>query len=264
MRPYLELLRHVRENGLRREDRTGTGTLSVFGHQMRFDLQAGFPLVTTKKVFFKGLAIEMLWFLKGGTNIGFLNEHGVRIWDPWADANGDLGPVYGKQWVDWEAPDGSRVNQIADVVEQIKNRPDSRRHIVLAWNPGEVHRMALPPCHMFFQFYVGAGRLSAQLYIRSNDLFLGAPFNIAEYALLIHMVAQQCDLEPGELVYTIGDAHIYLNHLEQIEEQLSRDPLPLPRLELLRRPPSIFDYVYEDFALLDYQYHPSIKAPVAV
>ena len=264
MRPYLDLLRHVKDHGLRKEDRTGTGTLSVFGHQMRFNLAEAFPLVTTKRVFFKGLAVEMLWFLKGGTNIDYLNEHGVRIWDPWADEDGTLGPVYGKQWVNWEAPDGTRVNQIEKVIAGIKNNPDSRRHIVNAWNAGEVHKMALPPCHMFFQFWVGDGKLSCQLYVRSNDLFLGAPFNIAEYALLTHMVAQQCDLKVGELVYTIGDAHIYLNHLDQIEEQLGREPYPLPQLRIKRKPPSIFDYEYEDFELVNYRHHPTIKAPVAV
>lgn len=264
MRVYLDLLRHVRENGLRKEDRTGTGTLSVFGYQMRFDLAAGFPLVTTKKVFFKGLAVEMLWFLRGGTNVKWLQERGVRIWDAWADENGDLGPVYGKQWVSWDAPDGRQINQIAEVIEQIRSKPDSRRHIVMAWNVGEIDRMALPPCHMFFQFWVGAGRLSCHLYVRSNDLFLGAPFNIAEYALLTHLVAQQCDLDVGELVYTIGDAHLYLNHLDQVDEQLAREPYPLPRLVLKRRPPSIFEYEYEDFELVDYVAHASIKAPVAV
>lgn len=264
MRVYLDLLRHVRENGLRKDDRTGTGTLSVFGYQMRFNLAAGFPLVTTKKVFFKGLAIEMLWFLRGGTNVRWLQERGVHIWDAWADAEGHLGPVYGKQWVSWDAPDGRQINQIAEVIEQIRSKPDSRRHIVMAWNVGEIDRMALPPCHMFFQFWVGAGRLSCHLNVRSNDLFLGAPFNIAQYALLTHLVAQQCDLEVGELVYTIGDAHLYLNHLDQVDEQLSREPHQLPRLVIKRRPPSIFEYEYEDFELVDYVAHASIKAPVAV
>ncbi|NNE71478.1 MAG: thymidylate synthase [Rhodothermales bacterium] len=264
MRPYLDLLRHVRDNGLRKEDRTGTGTLSVFGHQMRFDLSKSFPLVTTKRVFFKGLAVEMLWLLRGDTNTGYLNERGVRIWNEWADENGDLGPVYGKQWVDWVNQHGESFNQIERVIDSIRNNPDSRRHIVNAWNVGEIDRMALPPCHMLYQFWVGDGALSCQLYVRSNDLFLGAPFNIAEYALLTHMVAQQCDLEVGELVYTIGDAHIYLNHLDQIEEQLSREPLPPPQLRIKRRPASIFDYEYEDFELIDYVHHPSIKAPVAV
>lgn len=264
MRPYLDLLAHVREHGVLKEDRTGTGTKSVFGWQMRFDMADGFPLVTTKKVYFKGLAVEMLWLLKGETNIRFLVENNVHIWDAWADDNGDLGPVYGKQWISWEGPDGRPINQIARVVESIRTNPDSRRHIVNAWNVSDLDRMALPPCHMFFQFYVAAGRLSCQLYVRSNDLFLGAPFNIAEYALLLHMMAQQCDLEPGELVYTIGDAHIYMNHLDQIDEQLKREPYALPRLRLKRRPPSIFDFTYEDFELLDYRFHPAIKAPVAV
>ena len=264
MQQYLDLLRHVKDHGLRKEDRTGTGTLSVFGHQMRFDLQQGYPLATTKKVFFKGLAVEMLWFLQGGTNVRFLNENGVHIWDPWADEEGNLGPVYGKQWRDWVAPSGEHIDQIARVMENIRTKPDSRRHIVTAWNVADLGNMALPPCHMTFQFYVGAGRLSCQLYVRSNDLFLGAPFNIAQYALLTHMMAQQCDLEPGELVYTIGDAHLYLNHLEQVEEQLSRTPYPLPQLRIRRKPPSIFDYAYEDFEVVNYQYHPTIKAPVAV
>ena len=264
MRVYLDLLRLVRETGLRKEDRTGTGTLSVFGYQMRFDLQAGFPLVTTKKVYFKGLAVEMLWFLRGGTNVRWMQERNVHIWDPWADEEGNLGPVYGKQWVAWEGPGGTPINQIARVVEQIRTKPDSRRHVVNAWNVSDLDRMALPPCHMFFQFYVGDGRLSCHLYVRSNDLFLGAPFNIAEYALLTHMMAQQCDLKPGELVYTIGDAHLYLNHLDQVDEQLSREPYPLPTLRIGRRPPTIFDYEYEDFELVDYRFHPTIKAPVAV
>ncbi|MEQ9103297.1 MAG: thymidylate synthase [Rhodothermales bacterium] len=264
MRPYLDLLAHVREHGVLKEDRTGTGTKSVFGWQMRFNMADGFPLVTTKKVYFKGLAVEMLWLLKGETNIRFLVDNNVHIWDAWADEKGDLGPVYGKQWVSWEGRDGRPINQIARVVESIRTNPDSRRHIVNAWNVSDLDRMALPPCHMFFQFYVAAGRLSCQLYVRSNDLFLGAPFNIAEYALLLHMMAQQCDLEPGELVYTIGDAHIYMNHLDQIDEQLKREPYALPRLRLKRRPPSIFDYTYEDFELVDYRFHPAIKAPVAV
>ncbi len=264
MRPYLDLLRHVRDTGLRKEDRTGTGTLSVFGHQMRLDLAKAFPLVTTKRVFFKGLAVEMLWLLRGDTNVRYLNENGVRIWNEWANENGDLGPVYGKQWVDWVNQDGRSYNQIQQVIDSIKSNPDSRRHIVNAWNVGEIDRMALPPCHMFYQFWVGNGRLSCQLYVRSNDLFLGAPFNIAEYALLTHMVAQQCDLDVGELVYTIGDAHIYLNHLDQIEEQLTREPFPLPQLRINRRPASIFEYEYKDFEVVDYQHHPSIKAPVAV
>lgn len=264
MQTYLNLLRHVRDHGIRKDDRTGTGTLSVFGHQMRFDLAEGFPLVTTKKVYFKGLAIEMLWFLRGGTNTDFLVRNNVHIWDAWAGEDGDLGPVYGKQWVAWTGPDGAPINQIARVIDSIRTNPNSRRHIVTAWNVADLPQMALPPCHMFFQFHVAGGRLSAQLYVRSNDLFLGAPFNIAEYALLIHMVAQQCDLVPGELIYTIGDAHIYLNHLDQVNEQLSREPLPLPTLRLRRRPDSMFDYVFDDFELVDYTHHPAIKAPVAV
>ena len=231
---------------------------------MRFDLAEGFPLVTTKRVFFKGLAHEMLWFLQGNTNVAYLNEHGIKIWNDWADENGDLGPVYGKQWRAWEAPDGRVIDQIAGVVESIRTRPESRRHIVQAWNVADIDRMALPPCHMFFQFYVAEGRLSCSLYVRSNDLFLGAPFNIAQYALLTHMMAAQTDLEPGELIYTIGDAHLYLNHLDQVNEQLTREPFPLPRLVLRRRPDSIFDYRYEDFELLDYRHHPAIKAPIAV
>lgn len=264
MRPYLDLLAHVRDHGIDKTDRTGTGTRSVFGHQMRFDLADGFPLVTTKKTFFKGLAVEMIWFLKGDTNVRYLNDYGVRIWDAWADKDGNLGPVYGKQWVRWAGPDGKAINQIERLVNGIRTNPDSRRHIVNAWNVSDLSRMALPPCHMFYQFYVGNGRLSCQLYVRSNDLFLGAPFNIAEYALLVHMIAAQCDLDPGELVYTIGDAHIYANHMDQIEEQLTREPFPLPTLRLRRRPISIFDYEYEDFEVVDYRYHPSIKAPVAV
>jgi thymidylate synthase len=264
MKPYLDLLQHVLDHGVVKTDRTGTGTRSVFGHQMRFDLSKGFPLVTTKKTFFKGLAVEMIWFLRGDTNIRYLNEYGVRIWDAWADDEGNLGPVYGKQWVSWAGPGGEAINQIERLVQGLRDNPDSRRHIVNAWNVSDLSQMALPPCHMFYQFYVAEERLSCQLYVRSNDLFLGAPFNIAEYALLIHMLAQQCDLEPGELVYTIGDAHIYSNHIDQVEEQLSREPFALPTFRILRRPPSVFDYEYEDFELLDYHYHPSITAPVAV
>lgn len=264
MKQYLDLLKHVQQHGVRRGDRTGTGTLSVFGYQMRFNLQDGFPLVTTKKVFFKGLVHEMLWFLQGATNVGYLNEHGIKIWNDWADETGELGPVYGKQWRDWAAPDGRHIDQISQVIESIKNNPDSRRHIVQAWNVGEIDSMALPPCHMFFQFYVAENRLSCSLYVRSNDLFLGAPFNIGQYALLMHMIAQQCDLDVGDLVYTIGDAHIYTNHLDQVAEQLSRETYPLPRLTIKRKPDSIFDYQYEDFELVDYQYHPTIKAPIAV
>jgi thymidylate synthase len=264
MKQYLDLLRHVKENGLQKEDRTGTGTLSAFGYQMHFDLQDGFPLVTTKKTYFKGLAIEMLWFLKGATNTKYLTDNNVHIWDAWADEEGNLGPVYGKQWINWNSNGGPGINQIQKVIDSIKNNPDSRRHIVNAWNVSDLENMALPPCHMFYQFWVGNGKLSCQLYVRSNDLFLGAPFNIAEYALLTHMIAQQCDLDVGELVYTIGDAHVYLNHLDQIDEQLSRSTFPIPTLRILRRPDSIFDYEYEDFELVNYQFHPSIKAPVAV
>jgi len=264
MKQYLDLLANVRDHGILKTDRTGTGTRSVFGYQMRFDLTHGFPLVTTKRVFFKGLAVEMMWFLRGDTNIGYLNDRGVKIWDAWADKDGNLGPVYGKQWVNWQGANGNTFNQIQNVVDSIKENPDSRRHIVNAWNVSEISEMALPPCHMFFQFYVAENRLSCQLYVRSNDLFLGAPFNIGQYSLLLMMMSQQCDLEPGELVYTIGDAHVYLNHLDQIDEQLLREPYSLPRLHIRRKPDSIFDYEYEDFELIDYQYHPVIKAPVAV
>lgn len=270
MKQYLDLLKFVTENGLKKEDRTGTGTLSVFGYQMRYDLQRGFPLVTSKKVYFKGLAVEMLWFLQGATNTKYLVDNNVHIWDAWADADGNLGPVYGKQWVRWSGSGGLEINQIQNVIDSIRSNPDSRRHIVNAWNVADIDDMALPPCHMFYQFGVSPSvdgrprKLSCSLYIRSNDLFLGAPFNIAEYALLTHMVAQQCDLDVGELIYTIGDAHVYLNHIEQIQEQLSRSTFPLPTLRINRRPESIFDYKFEDFELVDYQFHPSIKAPVAV
>ena len=297
MQPYLDLLRHVIDHGARKGDRTGTGTLSVFGYQMRFDLQAGFPLATTKRVFFRGLAIEMLWFLSGSTNIKPLVDQRVSIWTDWplkhwleatgqevppsdsaawkahkkafeariredeafAAEFGELGPVYGKQWRDFFG-----VDQIAAVLTSLGERPDSRRHIVNAWNVAQIHEMALPPCHMTYQFYVADERLSCHLYVRSNDLFLGAPFNIAQYALLTHMMAQQCGYEVGDLIYTIGDAHIYLNHLDQVEQQLARTPYPSPTLRLKRKPPSLFDYTYDDFALENYQYHPPIKAPVAV
>lgn len=264
MKQYLDLLRHVRENGTRKDDRTGTGTLSVFGYQMRFPLAEGFPLVTTKKIHLRSVIYELLWFLRGETNIAWLRENGVTIWDEWADANGELGPVYGRQWRAWQAPDGRKIDQIARVVEQLRNDPDSRRIIVSAWNVGELERMALMPCHTMFQLYVAERRLSCQLYQRSADVFLGVPFNIASYALLTHMLAQQCDLEPGEFIWTGGDCHLYLNHLSQADEQLSRTPFPLPRLTLRRRPPSIFDYRYEDFEFVNYQHHPAIKAPVAV
>jgi thymidylate synthase len=264
MRQYLELLRHVRAHGARKEDRTGTGTLAVFGWQLRFDLGAGFPLVTTKKLHLKSIVHELLWFLRGETNVGYLREHGVTIWDEWADEAGELGPVYGKQWRDWVAADGRHVDQVAAVIETLRTNPNSRRIIVSAWNVGELERMALQPCHAFFQFFVADGKLSCQLYQRSADLFLGVPFNIASYAVLTHMVAQQCDLGVGDFVWTGGDCHIYLNHLEQVDLQLARAPLPPPRLEIRRRPPTLFDYAYEDFAILDYRHHPAIKAPVAV
>jgi thymidylate synthase len=264
MKAYLDLMRHVREHGARKADRTGTGTLSVFGHQMRFDLAAGFPLVTTKKVHLKSIVYELLWFLRGETNVAWLREHGVSIWDEWADERGELGPVYGKQWRSWPKPDGSTIDQISDVVRQLRASPDSRRIIVSAWNVGELDRMALMPCHAFFQFYVAEGRLSCQLYQRSADIFLGVPFNIASYALLTQMLAQQCDLVPGDFIWTGGDCHLYLNHLEQADLQLSRAPLPLPQLAIRRRPPTIFDYTFEDFEFLNYQHHPAIKAPVAV
>lgn len=264
MKQYLELLRRVRETGARKSDRTGTGTLSLFGQQMRFDLAAGFPLVTTKKVHLRSIVYELLWFLRGETNVAWLREQGVTIWDEWADERGELGPVYGKQWRSWPTPDGRSIDQIARVVEQLRTNPDSRRIIVSAWNVGELDLMALMPCHAFFQFYVAERRLSCQLYQRSADLFLGVPFNVASYALLTHMLAQQCDLAPGELVWTGGDCHVYLNHLEQTDLQLSRVPYALPRLEIRRRPPSIFDYRFEDFEFVNYQHHPAIKAPVAV
>ncbi len=257
-------MRHVREHGTRKMDRTGTGTLSVFGHQLRFDLADGFPLVTTKRVHIKSIVLELLWFLRGETNVAWLRERGVTIWDEWADAQGELGPVYGKQWRSWPTPDGGSIDQVTRVVEQLRRDPDSRRIIVSAWNVGELDRMALAPCHAFFQFYVADGRLSCQLYQRSADIFLGVPFNIASYALLTHMLAQQCDLLPGEFIWTGGDCHLYLNHLEQAELQLSREPLPLPRLNIRRRPPSIFDYEFDDFEIVGYQYHAAIKAPVAV
>ncbi len=264
MKAYLELLRLVRDTGARKDDRTGTGTLSLFGRQMRFDLAAGFPLVTTKKIHVRSVIYELLWFLRGETNVAWLREHGVTIWNEWAKENGELGPVYGKQWRSWPAADGRNIDQIREVVEQLRRSPDSRRIIVSAWNVGELDKMALMPCHAFFQFYVAQGRLSCQLYQRSADMFLGVPFNIASYALLTHMLAQQCDLEPGEFVWTGGDCHLYLNHLEQADEQLAREPYPLPRLAIKRRPPTVFDYVYEDFEIVNYQHHPAIKAPVAV
>jgi thymidylate synthase len=264
MQQYLDYLSHILRDGTRKDDRTGTGTISVFGYQMRFDLRAGFPVVTTKKLHLRSIIHELLWFLSGDTNIKYLKENGVSIWDEWAAPDGDLGPVYGKQWRRWEAADGRVIDQVGGVVEQIRSNPDSRRLIVSAWNVGELDRMALAPCHLLFQFYVAAGRLSCQLYQRSADSFLGVPYNITSYALLTHMIAQQCDLEVGEFVWTGGDCHIYTNHLEQVSLQLSREPYPLPRLNIRRRPPSIFDYNYEDFEVANYQSHPRIAAPVAV
>jgi thymidylate synthase len=264
MRQYLDFMRHVREHGERKNDRTGTGTLSVFGHQMRFDLSAGFPLLTTKKVHTRSIIYELLWFLRGDTNVQYLRDHGVTIWDEWADANGDLGPVYGFQWRSWPAPDGRHIDQLSDVMREIRKNPDSRRLIVSAWNVGDIPRMKLPPCHLLFQFYVAKGRLSCQLYQRSCDIFLGVPFNIASYALLTHLVAQQCDLAVGDFIWVGGDCHLYLNHLEQVATQLSRTPYPLPRLVITRRPPSLYEYQYEDFEIADYQSHPAIKAAVAV
>lgn len=264
MQQYLQFLRHIREHGVRKDDRTGTGTLSVFGYQMRFDLAAGFPLVTTKKLHIKSVIHELLWFLSGDTNVKYLNDNGVRIWNEWADENGDLGPVYGAQWRAWKSADGSTIDQISELIHQIKTNPNSRRLIVSAWNVGELDKMALPPCHAFFQFYVAEGKLSCQLTQRSCDSLLGVPFNIAEYALLTCMVAQQCDLDLGDFVWTGGDCHIYLNHLEQVDLQLSRSPYPLPRLVIKRKPDSIFDYEFDDFEIVNYQAHPPIKALVAV
>lgn len=264
MRTYLDLMKSILEKGVKKEDRTGTGTLSIFGHQMRFDLSEGFPLVTTKKVHMKSIIHELLWFLKGETNIQYLKENGVSIWDEWADAQGNLGPVYGAQWRSWRNPDGCTIDQISKVIEQIRKDPDSRRFIVSAWNVGELDRMALAPCHAFFQFYVSQGRLSCQLYQRSADVFLGVPFNIASYALLTLMVAQVTGLKPGEFIHTFGDAHLYLNHLEQAHLQLSREPKRLPRMVINPDVQSIFDFKYEDFSLQDYDPHPAIKAPVAV
>ena len=264
MKQYLDLMRHVRENGVFKEDRTGTGTWSCFGYQMRFDLSQGFPLVTTKKLHLRSIIHELLWFLNGDTNIGYLKDNGVRIWDEWADEDGNLGPVYGAQWRSWPTADGQHIDQISQVIEQIKQTPDSRRIIVSAWNVGELSNMALPPCHAFFQFYVADGKLSCQLYQRSADIFLGVPFNIASYALLLHMMAQQCDLEVGDFVWTGGDVHLYANHLEQADLQLSREPLPLAKLVIQRKPDSLFDYRYEDFVIEGYQSHEHIKAPVAI
>ena len=264
MQQYLEMMRLVRDTGTRKEDRTGTGTLSVFGHQMRFDLSEGFPLVTTKKLHLRSIIHELLWFLSGDSNIRYLKENGVSIWDDWADENGDLGPVYGVQWRSWPTSDGRKVDQISQIMQQLKETPDSRRIMLSAWNVAEIENMALPPCHCLFQFYVADGKLSCQLYQRSCDIFLGVPFNIASYALLTHMLAQQADLKVGDFIWTGGDCHLYLNHLEQTDEQLARDTLPLPTLAIKRRPPSIFDYTYDDFEILNYESHPHIKAAVAV
>lgn len=264
MQQYLNLLQHILDNGVEKTDRTGTGTKSVFGYQMRFDLQKGFPLVTTKKVHLKSIIYELLWFLKGETNIAYLKEHGVKIWDEWADENDELGPVYGKQWRSWEGADGKTVDQVSDLIQQIKKNPDSRRLIISAWNVAELPKMALMPCHALFQFYVANGKLSCQLYQRSADVFLGVPFNIASYALLTMMIAQVCDLEPGEFIHTFGDVHIYNNHLEQVTLQLSRTPYPLPAMKLNPAVKNIFDFKFEDFTLENYQSHPAIKAPVAV
>lgn len=264
MRQYHDLMRHILEHGVRKEDRTGTGTISIFGYQMRFDLAEGFPAVTTKKLHFRSIIHELLWFLQGETNIAYLNENGVSIWDEWADENGELGPVYGSQWRSWRTPDGETIDQIKNVVEQIKRNPDSRRLIVSAWNVAELESMKLPPCHVLFQFYVADGRLSCQLYQRSADVFLGVPFNIASYALLTMMVAQVAGLEPGEFIHTFGDAHLYLNHLEQVGTQLEREPFPLPTMRLNPNVDSIFGFTYDDFTLENYQAHSKISAPVAV
>ena len=264
MRQYLDLMQHVLDNGTQKHDRTGTGTISVFGYQMRFNLAEGFPLVTTKKLHLRSILHELIWFLKGDTNIQYLKEHGVSIWDEWADENGDLGLVYGSQWRSWPTPDGRHIDQISQVINQIKNTPDSRRLIVSAWNVAEIENMALPPCHSFFQFYVADGKLSCQLYQRSADIFLGVPFNIASYALLTLMVAQVCNLQPGEFIHTLGDAHLYNNHLEQTRLQLSREPRPLPQVKLNPDVKDIFEFKFEDFTLENYNPHPHIKAPVAV
>ena len=264
MRQFHELMRHVLDHGAKKSDRTGTGTLSVFGHQMRFDLSEGFPLVTTKKLHLKSIVYELLWFLSGNTNNQWLKERGVSIWDEWAAPDGDLGPVYGYQWRSWPAPNGQHIDQIKEIIQTIKTNPDSRRIIVSAWNVADIPKMALAPCHAFFQFYVADGKLSCQLYQRSADIFLGVPFNIASYALLTHMVAQQCSLDVGEFIWTGGDCHLYSNHLEQVELQLSRKPYSLPQLKIYRKPDSIFDYQFEDFEIVGYESHPHIKAPVAV
>jgi len=264
MQQYLDLMRHVQQHGAVKTDRTGTGTRSVFGHQLRFDLTQGFPLVTTKKLHLKSIIHELIWFLNGSTNIAYLKDNGVSIWDDWADEKGNLGPIYGYQWRSWPAPNGEHIDQISQVLEQIKHTPDSRRMIVSAWNVGDIPNMRLPPCHALFQFYVADGKLSCQLYQRSADIFLGVPFNIASYALLTHMMAQQANLEVGDFIWTGGDCHLYANHLEQVDLQLSRQPLALPQLNFKRKPPSIFDYTFDDIEILNYESHPHIKAPVAV
>lgn len=264
MQQYEDFMRYVYERGTLKSDRTGTGTRSVFGHQMRFDLNEGFPLITTKKLHTKSIFIELLWFLRGDSNARWLQERGVSIWNEWAGPDGDLGPVYGVQWRSWPTPQGGHIDQISQVLSQIRENPDSRRLIVSAWNVSDIPNMALPPCHAFFQFYVADGKLSCQLYQRSADIFLGVPFNIASYALLTHMIAQQCDLQVGEFIWTGGDCHIYSNHFEQVELQLSRQPYPYPHLNIKRKPDSLFDYDYEDFEIVNYQFHPHIKAPVAV
>jgi len=264
MRQYLDLLRTIRETGARKDDRTGTGTLSVFGHQMRFDLEEGFPVVTTKKLHLRSIIHELLWFLNGDTNVKYLHDHGVTIWDEWADENGDLGPIYGAQWRAWATADGRHIDQMQRVLDQIGRDPSSRRIIVSAWNVGELEKMALAPCHTLYQFHVAHGRLSVQVYQRSADVFLGVPFNIASYALLLHLIAQQTNLKAGELIWTGGDCHLYLNHLEQADEQLAREPLPLPKLVIKRRPPRLFEYRYDDFEIVGYRSHAAIKAPIAV
>lgn len=264
MKNYLDLLQDILNTGVHKGDRTGTGTQSVFGRQLRYDLSEGFPLVTTKRIHLKSVIHELLWFLSGDTNISYLKENGVKIWDDWADENGDLGPVYGSQWRTWEAPNGEKIDQIAAVIDSIKNNPDSRRHLVSAWNVAEINNMKLPPCHFAFQFYVAEGKLSCMLTMRSVDTFLGLPFNIASYALLTHMIAQQCNLEVGEFIWSGGDVHIYSNHVEQVKTQLEREPYALPKLVIKRKPDSIFDYTFEDFEFENYEHHPGIKAPIAV
>lgn len=264
MHTYLQLIKHILEHGVAKDDRTGTGALSIFAYQMRFDLSRSFPLITTKKLHIRSIIYELLWFLRGDTNIAYLNENGVTIWNEWADTSGELGPIYGKQWRSWPTADGRQVDQLSDLLTQIQSNPDSRRLIVNAWNVGELHNMALPPCHVLFQFYVANRRLSCQLYQRSADVFLGVPFNIASYALLTYMVAQQCGLDVGEFIWTGGDCHLYLNHLEQAKTQLQREPFPLPQLQIKRKPASLFDYHFDDFEFINYQSHPTIKAPIAI